>query len=784
MTATENRPDAENVGPAQEAHNGNGATGNRTSRGYSCAQDEYLQRGWRGVLPLPPRSKTPPPSGFTGREGAWPSVEQLSQWAQIYPHDANLCLRLHEGTIGIDIDAYGSKTGAQTLDEAEKRWGVLPPTVNSSSRDDRVSGIRLYRVPVATELRDRIKFDDIGVGDIEILQRHHRYLICWPSVHPTTKAQYVWRDADGAVLPEPPSPEELPDLPEAWLSALKADPVRTETRSGSGRSGAPAYDVTDAMTGGRPTDKVAQRLGVALYELNTGTSRHDTVRGHILALLRFGSRGESGVEFALSSLYAAFSEAVGPDRPDGQAEAESEFARMVANAGRFLDDHDDTRDPFGARARRPAARNVDREAEPLVDDDQFWEQREILAHIRQFSRARLAAPHAVLGAVLRRALTLVEPTVQLPPIVGSAVSLNLFTVSVGRSGQGKDAANGVARDAVRFVTPDGELHSDPASAVGIGSGEGLARIFRGFGGEDSPPPHVNLEVNEIGTLGALADRKGSTLIGELLKGYMGQALGFTNAQRATTTFVPAHSYRLCLGVGAQPENGGLLLDREKDGFPQRFLWVPTVDPFGPTSTEDEPDEPAAADVVVPTFPTIITGTPYMVGIPPSVREAVRSLRRRANVGSADVDPLDGHLNLTRLKVSFGLALLDGRRDITEDDWRIAGQLVEVSNRTRACMRTALASRHKQANRARALDQADRQTLIDEHLADERQQRVWKTIDRKLQRVGTATRRQLQRACDSSIASDFAAVFDLAVDLGRLRAVGGDGDSAKYALGDR
>ena len=40
---------------------------------------------------------------------------------------------------------------------------------------------------------------------------------------------------------------------------------------------------------------------------------------------------------------------------------------------------------------------------------------------------------------------------------------------------------------------------------------------------------------------------------------------------------------MCLGVGAQPENADFFLSREKDGFPQRFLWLPTVDPHAPSS---------------------------------------------------------------------------------------------------------------------------------------------------------------------------------------------------------
>jgi hypothetical protein len=346
VTAIEERPgdDTEAIQEAGQPDTENTPTGYVQelvdATGYASAQGVYLNLGWPGVLPLPPRSKASPPTGFTGREGDWPSEEMLATWARMYPDDANLCLRLDEETIGIDVDAYGTKTGAQTLDEAEKLWGSLPPTASASSRDDGVSGIRLYRVPAGTVLRDRIKFADLGIGDIEILQRHHRYVVCWPSVHPETKQRYRWRDADGAVLGSPPSPRDLPELPDRWLTELRADSAQhaSESPNTQPRKGAPMYEATDSMTGGQPSAKVAQRLGEALYDLDQGHSRHDTVRDHVMALLRYGNNGETGVDFALGTLYAKFVDAVGLDRPGGESEAEFEFERMITNAGHLLDD--------------------------------------------------------------------------------------------------------------------------------------------------------------------------------------------------------------------------------------------------------------------------------------------------------------------------------------------------------------------------------------------------------------------------------------------------------------
>ena len=194
-----NSPGAENTEAVQEAHV-NRANNDSISQtcspatGYAEAYTFYCEQGWRGVLPLKRGTKFPPPSGYTGRGNPDPTEEQLAQWAQsVANRDGGVCLRLPDNVIGIDVDAYNTKTGAATLAEAEKRWGKLPPTVRSTSRDDGVSGIRLYRVPPGTELAGGIKFPEMEIGDIDIVQHHHRYMVCWPSIHPEGRP-YGWID--------------------------------------------------------------------------------------------------------------------------------------------------------------------------------------------------------------------------------------------------------------------------------------------------------------------------------------------------------------------------------------------------------------------------------------------------------------------------------------------------------------------------------------------------------------------------------------------------------------
>lgn len=410
---------------------------------------------------------------------------------------------------------------------------------------------------------------------------------------------------------------------------------------------------------------------------------------------------------------------------------------------------------------------------PTDPDTGFWSQRQYLTHIHAFARSRSVSPYAVLGCVLRRAISCIEPNVVLPATVGGTASVNFFTISAGRSGQGKDAADAAGFVAVRFPGANG--NDLDAERPNIGSGEGLARLFKGHKDDAQPITRAHQQVNEVKTLEALLGRKGATLDGELLKAYMGQPLGFSNAQKDTTTAVAAHSYRLCMGIGCQPENAGFFLSREKDGFPQRFLWLPTTDPYAP---RNRPDPIAPIDVILPDF----GHDEYIIEVPASVTNEIVDHRQIALTGSDDVDPLDGHLMLTRLKVAFALALLDGRKDINESDWKIGGELLDVSAQVRADMRDVAADKRRRENTARAHDQADRQSIVETRLSDDRQERVAKAITRKLERTGHATRRELHMACTQEIRPDFGTVFEFFLDEGFIvREEVGGSRADKYHL---
>ncbi|MDX1886528.1 bifunctional DNA primase/polymerase [Mycolicibacterium sp. 120270] len=319
--------------------------------GFGAAAPIYRERGWESPFPLPKGEKFPPPKGTTGREGKTPNPQQITAWRRKNPH-GNTGLRLPDGVIGIDVDAYGDKTGGRALREAEKRWGPLPPTVISSSRDDCVSGIRLYRIPQSIDLPGDIKLmldDGTLVGDIEIIQWFHRYVVAWPSIHPSGH-RYQWLDSDWNPLTRPRHVDDLPDLPKAWLAGLSAIPSKapkahtagSAESTASGQTASTArhsaeFDaaVAEALTEGTMSPTVLRRFTKAVNDC-AGPGRHDTIRDHVMALLRYGYSREPGVRTALLSLRTVFIDAVSVDRKGGENEAVSEFHRMITGAGRLL----------------------------------------------------------------------------------------------------------------------------------------------------------------------------------------------------------------------------------------------------------------------------------------------------------------------------------------------------------------------------------------------------------------------------------------------------------------
>ncbi|MBA2788284.1 hypothetical protein [Mycobacterium canetti] len=379
--------------------------------------------------------------------------------------------------------------------------------------------------------------------------------------------------------------------------------------------------------------------------------------------------------------------------------------------------------------------------------DAFWESREVLRHVRTLARARGVGPWAVLGAVLARAVTTIPPDITLPGIVGGPMSLNLFVAITGPSGAGKGAAEAAARDGFTFKGPIVET-------VPLGSGEGIARTFRPPGTQhDSPNPVVAaiFTAPEIDTLAAIVARQGSTLSAELRKVYSGEQLGFGNAGKETRVIVPAGTYRACLTIGVQPLRSHALLGASDGGLPQRFVWLPTSDPDAP---DEPPPDPGVWKVSRPAWLHAVGSTINLI-VPETASKSIRAHRLAVLREDPNVDPLDGHSLLTRLKVAAALMALDGRTIVSEEDWRLAGYVMDVSTYTRERCQRALIEQSRTANAARALATADREEII----SDRKLQRAKQAILRKL----TDSRQLPRNIIRRSLKADLRDYFDPALD---------------------
>lgn len=344
----------------------------------------------------------------------------------------------------------------------------------------------------------------------------------------------------------------------------------------------------------------------------------------------------------------------------------------------------------------PGAAEYPEEPPTECESAEFWASREVLRAVRSYSRARRIGRWALLGAVLARAAAEVPPSVVLPPTRGTAASLNLYVGLCSESGGGKSAAMGTAAEVLDVRGGAGPLETS------LGSGEGLLAAYVHVQKEKGQAPRVVqhrasvlFDVDEVGSLGALAARTNSTLLPFLKSAWSGRLLATQNADAERLRRVEAHAYRLAVVAGVQPKHAGTILDDDGGGFPQRWLWMPTYDAEMPSRAE-EVSRPSPYRWQVPGVPvevaddgTVTVQRSRPMELPAEAVAAILDAAEVANrpIGApavAGTSVLDGHALLSRAKVAALLALLDGRgQEIAADDWRLAGLIMRVSDHTRA-----------------------------------------------------------------------------------------------------
>jgi hypothetical protein len=646
---------------------------------YKTGAPVYQAAGWTGVIPLPPKKKSAPPSGYTGWNGKDPSSKMIDMWCGEttgdYQAASNIAIHMPDGAIGIDVDHYDGKTGGDTLKQLEADLGPLPATYISTSRVDSVSdicyasGIRWYRVEPGLRW-------PTGPGkDIEFIHTGHRYAVVWPSVHDKTGNQYVWLDHRTSRA-EPPEADQLAELPWEWVARFTGGEVRPEP-------GEPPRQATEEELGECLTEGTAcQAVGKALAKYQDRlavNARHDSALKTAMALVRLGEQGHAGVKLTIEALRTMFVSAVAKDRIDGSEGPE--FDRFIDGA--VVKVLADPTAPEDKRCCGSSANKDDVRALTKNLPEDFWCSRSVLGHIRQAAHSRGRSADVVLYTTLARISAMVSPLLRFENCLGEG-SLNLFVAPIGRSGRGKSAAVKIAKTLIRtpFSLSSPELFRD---SLGIGSGEGLAELYMGWEYVDdySRAPKKDgtyykkrvksklrdnafVYVDEGQTLNQQGKRQGNIVLPTIRSAFNGETLGQANASEETTRHVPAGSYSLGMVIGYQKDTVQDLLLDVTPGTPQRFIMCSATDRSVPL---EPPEHPGYLDVDLEGGIIPRTGK---ITLSREINEELWQQNHAKVTGAEEDDAeLDSHEPLMLSKLAALLCLIDGRSMVTLGDWALA-----------------------------------------------------------------------------------------------------------------
>lgn len=366
----------------------------------------------------------------------------------------------------------------------------------------------------------------------------------------------------------------------------------------------------------------------------------------------------------------------------------------------------------------------------------FFEQTEVLQHIRDAAWSRLASPSGVLALVLARVLVEVPPQVVLPPVVGSVASLNLGIAIQSGSGGGKSSSVNLSAELLGLY---GSMQEQIEK--GMGSGEGLIDCFlqaemvenaKGDGMKASgnsilaADPRALIVCDEVEQMEAVGSgRSGSTLNSLLRAALTGDALRTTNSRAGgRNRAVPKRSYRAVVILGVQPGRADILLNEREvaTGTPQRFLWCDAADPTRPK--ENRPSWPGPIDWEPP------DEWPEEVWYPEHIQDEV--IRHREQFLDGLAGPTEGHLILTRLKVSFALAVLHGETKISDQWWALAGVLLDRSREIQKECYEVLARSAESREVSKETRRAKAIAVATEAVSESRLEKAADALVRKLQ----------------------------------------------------
>lgn len=297
-----------------------------------------------------------------------------------------------------------------------------------------------------------------------------------------------------------------------------------------------------------------------------------------------------------------------------------------------------------------------------------------LEQIRHIARHKRVGPTGLLIATLAVLSCHLSPNTRVDVGKGPG-SLNLFVAIVGEPGSEKSRTMRAALDVLNVENPavDFEVRT-PGSGEGINSAYAEKTHYDEAEKRRITEPgleSVLWQESEVTALDALMGRKGSTLQAQLTKMFTAEFLNFSNKDGGPV--IEDGSYRASFLLGVQPGRAEALLADADQGFPQRFVWVDTLDRSRMRLT-DYPEKPPVS-VRIPKYPN-------------GIIEGCESARNQV-ISASDDGLIDGkhnglnsHATFTRSKVAALLAVLREHDRMTEDDWQRAGYIMESSEQAR------------------------------------------------------------------------------------------------------
>lgn len=738
------------------------------------------------VIPIIPGEKHPP-------QNEWSTVattdpETIDRWWEGKYSGYGVGLAMGPQPDGrnlfaLDVDG---DSGHDALEAWQTEHGDLPETWTAYSGGDAGTHL-IFRAPADVDVRNQQGAGQRVAAGVDVRGAGGQ-IVTAPTVHPKTGSRYRW--AEGSAPWERP----LAAAPAALLDAVR--PVATPAAPVAPSTPLNATNTTTAKTAGNrsavsdpsadetPADWLRRGWDWDTRLAAAGWTEHHT-KGDETFWVRPGKPvrdGHSAVYHHDTGAFVVWTTSmpelakVGKLTADGSGytltpldfvagtEHGGDLSAASAAIRRIMPRVDRPR--LAAPTMSGPPPGVDPETGEVMDGTDtlgrnlppdFWAASETLEQIRTAAHSRVVSADAVLAAVLCRVAVMTPETLCLPPIVGARASLNFLAGVVGSSGTGKTTAVDLAADLMPGLEDRKHVIVNPA-----GSGEGLIdQYFEWVLEENATGKKERVKkqtktaalvmLDEGQALKEMTSRSGTTTMTTLRSAWSGALLGQANASAETYRRLNAHTYRMAVLAGFQPEYAHDLIADAAGGTPQRFVFAHGVD----QSIDPAAEWPGALDFTpAPRIPN------QTVEVHADIWAGIKLRKLESQRGTLQVDNLDSHADLVRLKVATLLAILHGSTVVELDGWELAEQFMRSSNAVRAWvieMHRAGERNREEAHTAAAVRREAAVAGDAEHRALESGA---KSIGNRVHKLGRPCRRNDLKGATSNHMRKLASVDDM------------------------